>query len=209
MSFPRLVHLSPRFVLDGEKMKVTDAQDPAREYEFDDEAPWPRIFLDRQEGWFFRPALALVESGQTVAAVHLVTPLIEALEEHYRGVSSKNNSASFFKARARVIFAGLSPEGIDLLYSGVRCGFTHHGFLKDDSEQYNVLITGGLDSPLALDGDGVLWIDSGKYVEVVRAAFVGYCTRLESDEALRKKFNEVWKKDWHMSWRLPGNGGTL
>lgn len=69
------------------------------------------------DGWFFEPAIMLLERGHFVAAVHVVTPLIEALQERYEGKPSRGSSANFFKEQASKMFT-INDEALALLYGG-------------------------------------------------------------------------------------------
>ena len=158
-------------------------------------------------GWFFEPAEDLLRKQQDVAAVHLVTPMIEALEQRYKGIYTPGHSRQFFKERADIMFRLGSNTVLDLLYGGLRCGFAHHGFLKDDTEQYNILITRGLSKPIEYNDD-ILWIDAPQYVAEIRRAFEEYYAKVGHDADLLQKFMKSWNDDWQMSLRVPGAGGT-
>jgi hypothetical protein len=164
------------------------------------------IFRDRMNGWFFEPATKLLQQGDSVAAIHIVTPLIEALQERYEGKSSKGKSADFFKKRAKETFR-IGDDAAALLYAGLRCGFAHHGFLKDDERNYNILLTDGLAEAIEYV-DSVLWIDSKQYIEKIRDAYEAYYAGVERDSELRRKFMAAWSDDWQMSLRVPGGAGT-
>lgn len=204
------INVSPLFRLNRDNHTVSGVDPSGREihsYTFDDNSLPVKIFRDRMTGWFFEPALNLLDNGHDVAAVQLVTPLIEALEEHYRGTSSRNKSCEFFKSRAKQIF-GIEEEPLNPLYKGIRCGFAHHGFLKDDDNEYNILLNCELPEPIRYD-DKVLYIDSRKYVEKIKGAYEEYYSLLEPDSEYYVRFKNLWDKDWQMSLRIPGIAGTV
>ena len=203
-----LINVSPRFVLDTDLLKVRETTpNDFVVHDFDDKDIPFQIFRDRMNGWFFESAIMLLERGHSVAAVHLVTPLIEALQERYEGKPSKGKSAIFFKEQAKKMFA-INDEALALFYSGLRCGFAHHGFLKDDEKYHNILITTGLIDPIEYK-DEVLWIDSDKYVYRIRDAYEEYYKLVESDPELRRRFMAAWSDDWQMSLRVPGGAGAV
>jgi hypothetical protein len=205
------IRVSPRFELDTRKRVVTeysDSRDFVAAYKFSDKTLPVRIYRDRMTGWFFDVADRLLQERQNVAAVSIITPLVEALEEHIRGESSKNKSSEFFTASAKRIFGLTDEHALKLLYGGLRCGFAHHGFLKDDNEYYNILLTNGLSTPLFYQ-DRVLWVDAEKYVASVRNAYDNYWQDLSTNETVRNNFLKLWTKDWQMSLRVPGAGGTV
>ncbi|MGA7383419.1 MAG: hypothetical protein WBW81_01585 [Methylocella sp.] len=204
-----LIQVSPHFTLDTDTSTVTEYPDcgEARPYEFDDETLPAKIFRDRVTGWFFDVAVKLLQEGQDVAAVHLVTPLIEALEERVRGEPSTGHSEDFFTASAQRILNLTDQKGLKLLYGGLRCGFAHHGFLKDDAKQSNILLTRDLTGPVVYV-DTILWVDVPQYVDAVRGAYEEYYNDL-TDPDKKTKFLRLWAKDWQMSLRVPGAGGSI
>lgn len=179
------------------------------------------ILEDRVEGWFFKPAINLIRQNNEVAAVYLVTPLIEALEQRYRGQSSQGQEGNFFKDRASKIFPELDPQQVILLYKGVRCGFAHSGFFSDDNETYNILIykndledldTGNserLDAMKYMSEDQVLYIEAFRYVLNIWNAYVQFAHLCSTDHAIGKRFLCMWQRDWQMSWSIPSGGGTV
>jgi hypothetical protein len=205
------IHVSPHFIVDtGIPPTVTSTVDPPLDksaLQFENPDLWIRIFQDRMDGWFFDVANVLIERDKDVAAVHIVTPLIEALEERYRGKSSKDCSKEFFKERAKKILA-LPEEGIEVLYGGLRSGFAHHGFLKDDTDKYNILLERDR-STAAEFIDGVLWIVPERYVQAIRHGYEVYYNEVRTKPGMKDKFGKLWEKDWQMSLRVPGSGGTL
>ena len=102
----------------------------------------------------------------------------------------------------------MPQDAIDLLYSGLRCGFAHHGFLKDDENYYNILLTNGLSAAMVYD-DFVLRVVCSKYVAAIRKAFRDYCSEAKADQTLMAKFQATWEPDWRMSLRVPGGCGTV
>lgn len=202
------ISVSPRFTLNTLTLIVTEHTDNGQvHYDFNDQDIPIKIYHDRMQGWFFEPACELLEKGHIVAAVHLVTPLIEALHEHYQGESSRGKSRKFFQARAHILFPNLNQDAYDLLYKGLRSGFAHHGFVKDDDGHYNILFTGGLEQAIEYK-DKVLWVDVYKYIDVISKAFDNYRTNVEKDPICKQKFLSIWSPDWQMSLRVPGGSGT-
>jgi hypothetical protein len=204
------ITVSPHFELDTSSQTITEYSEQReliRSYSFDDKSLPVKIYRDRMTGWFFEVAERLLLEHQDVAAVHMVTPLIEAIEEHIRGESSKYKSAEFFKASVKRIFGLTDSDALNLIYGGLRCGFAHHGFLKDDDEYYNILLSSGLSRALIYN-DKVLWVDSKKYVSAIRQAFDAFYNELSADPNKMDKFLKLWNKDWQMSLRVPGAGGT-
>jgi hypothetical protein len=99
-----LIKLSPRFILNTDSALIIE-KNTKRSWQAADSEPVIDIFRDRMESWFFQPATEMIKSGNEVAAVHIVTPLIEALELRYQGMPDSNNqSGKFFKSRAKEIF---------------------------------------------------------------------------------------------------------
>lgn len=203
-----VINVSPRYSLDTDSRKVTESG-PGGYITHDSGDPdLPlKIFQDRMNGWFFDPAKRLLLEGGSVAAVHIVTPLIEALEERYEGKSSNNQSTEYFIKRAKIIFP-IDDEAITLLHKGLRCGFAHHGFLKDDYNHYNILITSNLAAPIEFS-DKVLNIDADKYVDFIKEAHEIYYKHIQQDAELQSKFMAFWIPDWQMSLRVPGGCGTV
>jgi hypothetical protein len=152
------------------------------------------------QGWFFEPVHTLIENHQTVVAVHIVTPLIEALENYIRGESSRSNPGDFFKTRAKAIFPSLDDNIVNLLYKGVRCGFAHEGFLKDDEQAYNIIIALEGNSPIIYN-DPEMTIYTRQYVSAIQYEFEKYYSEIETDEAKLERFFQVWKKQWAMKKR--------
>jgi hypothetical protein len=107
---------------------------------------------------------------------------------------------------AKEIF-GIDEDGLNILYRGVRCGFAHSGFVKDDKRQYNILITSGLASPLVHEGR-FLWIDAPKYVEAIHKAFLDFYDLVKRDAEAKRKFVYVWDDEWPMSFRGSDAFGT-
>ena len=165
------------------------------------------IFEDRMQGWFFDPALKLVdESNSSVVAVHIVTPLIEALRCYILGrkPSRGEKSSIFFKDQADEIFPLLqgNEPARELLYKGVRCGFAHQGFLKDDDGAYNILISSGVsDEPIVIDGK-VMTIHARKYVKRINEAYQAYFNMLDRDGDKLDEFYDMWKHQWEMKQRV-------
>lgn len=207
-----VIVVSPHFELDTKTLIVTEYSDQGEvvsTYAFEDKALPIRIYRDRMAGWFFDVAQRLMEQRQDVAAVHMITPLIEALEEHMRGQPSRGKSAEFFKAGVRRLFNLTDPQALNLIYGGLRCGFAHHGFLKDDDNHYNILLSNGGLSEALVYRDKVLIVDTEKYVSKVREAFEKFYDELSTEPAKMEKFLKLWNEDWQMSLRVPGAGGVL
>ncbi|MEA5485702.1 MULTISPECIES: hypothetical protein [Pseudanabaena] len=163
------------------------------------------IFEDRMQGWFFDPALNLVDDiNSSVVAVHIVTPLIEALRCYILGKKPiARESSTFFKEQADEIFPLLQNNEVarNLLYKGVRCGFAHQGFLKDDDDAYNILILSEVsDKPIIFDGQ-VMTIHARKYVEKINEAYQSYFNTLDRDADKLNKFYDMWKHQWRMKRR--------
>jgi hypothetical protein len=193
-----VIQVSPRFKVNRKNWEITSTRLGEGPFEFYDKTAARLIYQDRMQGWFFDPVHMLIENYQTVVAVHIVTPLIEALENYIRGESSRRNSGDFFKSRAKVIFPCLDDTTVDLLYKGVRCGFAHEGFLKDDEQKYNILIAlEGTDSPIIYKYPEMT-IYTRQYVNEIQDEFKKYYSQLENDEAELDKFFRVWKKQWDM-----------
>lgn len=196
-----VIQVSPRFKLNRKNWEITSTRLGEGPFRFDDKTAARLIYQDRMQGWFFDPVHMLLENHQTVVAVHIVTPLIEALENYIQGESSTGNSRNFFKTRAKAIFPCLDDDddAVDLLYKGVRCGFAHEGFLKekDDKQKYNILIALEGDSPIIYN-DREMTIYTRQYVSAIQAEFEKYYFQIENDEAELDKFFRVWKKQWNM-----------
>ena len=155
------------------------------------------IHRDRMRGWFFDPARRLLNEDYKVAAVHLVTPLIEALEEHARGESSQRRSGRFFKQRAGRIF-DLCPESpaIRFLWTGARCGFAHHGFLQGEK----ILIDATGEYPVEFDTAAhLLRIHAWPHVEAIASAYEQFYVHAEHKHELQHRFQRLWYPDLQLS----------
>lgn len=202
------IQVSPKFILNTTEFSVFDSSTKLK-YDFHDRALPLMIFRDRMDGWFFQPARSLLNIGYDVAAIIIVTPLVEALQERYEGNSSIGKSSIFFKRRAKIIFNLNNENALQLLYNGLRCGFAHHGFLKDDTNRSNILIT-KIDSNLPIIfEDDVLKIDPDKYINRIIDGFLDFYNQVNTDDSLREKLVTFWNKDWQMSLRVPGNVGSI
>jgi hypothetical protein len=201
MPVPREIELSPRFILNTETEMIHErGTKPLRLFRAADNTRAIEIFRDRMESWFFDPAQRLVKAGEHIAAAHIVTPMIEALENRYQGESSKGRSEEFFTRRAKQIFS-IDDATIGILYRGVRCGFAHYGFLKDDDKKCNVLITSGLSAPI-IPEERLLWIDAPKYVDAIHQAFLKYYDLVSGGDAeLKRRFEKLWDDEWPASLR--------
>ena len=161
MTSERIIQLSPNFTLSLGERKIKSTENN-QEYDFDDEIASTLVFQDRMQGWFFTPALELLNDNYAMASVHLVTPLIEALRIYHKGIEDNPNgkkerktSQTDFTYQAKEIFKclcknedtrfnkKLCTKAIDFLYHGVRCGFAHKGFPQGESseEQRNIVIS--------------------------------------------------------------------
>jgi hypothetical protein len=203
------IRVSPKYLLDPISGKVFSFNEVLNkeEFKFDcqDKNGSRLIFEDRMQGWFFDQALKLVdEANSSVVAVHIVTPLIEALRCYMLGRKpSTRESGDFFKNQADEIFSLLqNNEGArNLLYKGVRCGFAHQGFLKDDDDAYNILISSeASNEPIIFDGQ-IMTIHARKYVEKINEAYQSYFSTLDRDTDKLNKFYEMWKHQWRMKIR--------
>lgn len=194
-----VIQVSPNFQLDRKTWKIISlcSGEGSSEYNFDDKTAARLIYQDRMEGWFFKSAYELIKMNQVVVAVHVVTPLIEALENYIRGKSSRSNLATlFFKSRAKQIFSSLDDNEIELLYKGVRCGFAHEGFVKDDTNTYNILISSEkADMPIKYQHPEMT-IYASQYVAAIENEFKNYYSRLESESETLDDFFKVWKNQW-------------
>lgn len=198
--------MSPNYLLDPISGKVfySDEVLDKEVFKFDcqDKKGSRLIFEDRMQGWFFDPALKLVDDvNSSVVAVHIVTPLIEALRCYILGRKpSGRESSDFFKDQADEIFPLLqnNKDARNLLYKGVRCGFAHQGFLKDDDDAYNVLILSEVsDEPIIFDGQ-VMTIHARKYVKKINEAYQSYFNTLDRDADKLNKFYDMWEHQWRM-----------
>ena len=202
----RRIRVSPNYLLDPISGKVfySDEVLDKEVFKFDcqDKKGSRLIFEDRMQGWFFDPALKLVDDvNSSVVAVHIVTPLIEALRCYILGRKpSGRESSDFFKDQADEIFPLLqnNKDARNLLYKGVRCGFAHQGFLKDDDDAYNVLILSEVsDEPIIFDGQ-VMTIHARKYVKKINEAYQSYFNTLDRDADKLNKFYDMWEHQWRM-----------
>ncbi|BAY10728.1 hypothetical protein [Calothrix sp. NIES-2098] len=191
-----VLQVSPRFQLNCKTWKITGTEPNEGPFNFDDKTAARLIYKDRTQGWFFEPALKLIENDQTVVAVHIVTPLIKSLENYIQGKSSHGQSSTFFKNRAKAIFSFLDDNAINLLYQGVRCGFAHQGFLKDDNKRYNIIISSEKsDIPIKYNHP-VMTIYTHKYITEIQNEFEKYYAQLENNEEKLNSFFLVWKNQW-------------
>lgn len=204
------IWVSNNYLLDTVKHTCQEKGSNSKIYKFDDKKLHYLIFKDRMEGWFFKPALALLEENESVAAIHIVTPLIEALEERYRGEQSKSKSRCFFCRRANIIFdLKGNKEALNLLHQGLRCGFAHHGFLKDDGGISNILIANEEQALKYQESGPILWVNAEKYVDGIHKAYADYYNELKTNSELQSNFSKIWNMDWQMSFRVPGGCGSV
>lgn len=205
----RRIRVSPKYLLDPISGKVFSSDEALDKevfkFDYQDKKGSRLIFEDRMQGWFFDPALKLLdEANSSVVAVHIVTPLIEALRCYILGRKpSRGESSNFFKDQAGEIFPLLqnNENARNLLYKGVRCGFAHQGFLKDDDDAYNILILSEVsDEPIIFDGQ-VMTIHARKYVKKINEAYQSYFNTLDRDADKLNKFYDMWKHQWRMKIR--------
>lgn len=201
------IKVSPKYSLDptdGEIFYFDEVLDKeVSKFDCQDKKGSRLIFEDRMQGWFFDPALKLVDDvNSLVVAVHIVTPLIEALRCYILGRKTERgeSSSNFFKEQADEIFPLLQGDkpARNLLYYGVRCGFAHQGFLKNDDGVYNILISSeASDEPIIFEGR-VMTIHARKYVEKINEAYQSYFNTLDGDADKLNKFYDMWKHQWRM-----------
>ncbi len=201
-----LIRVSPRFILNTHKRTVTELVSPRGDVKcvhlfHDPNIPVP-IFRDRMDGWFFKPAIKLLSMNQDIAAVHIVTPLIEALGQRYGGGSGEKPSGKVFKDTAKEIF-DIDCNTATLIYKGLRCGFAHHGFIKDRKDKNRILLAGGLHEAIEYS-DSDLLIDPWRYVDKIRAAYGKYYSRLRENAELHERFIKNWNVDWELKMGNPG-----
>ncbi|MCT7968950.1 hypothetical protein NG799_21805 [Laspinema sp. D1] len=153
--------------------------------DFNDANVAVNICEDRIMGWFFEPAQILIDFDKIalnkeydVAAVHLITPLIEVLEVYKEGQKPSNartipgselprsgdGSGQFFQKSAKKIFTRSLSQlrsnterdfAIKILYGGCRCGFAHQGYLQlipvpDEETKPKIVIARGKPGELSL-----------------------------------------------------------
>ncbi len=204
-----IIQVSPRYQLDRGSHKIIDTESPEVSYDYNDKNAARLIFQDRMEGWFFEPANMLLEKDHTIAAVHIVTPLIEALENYIQGESSRGKSEKHFTESAGKIFPDISDNkdenetAIKLLYRGVRCGFAHEGFLKDDDDAYNIIISSRFEDKPIIYSNPEMTIHADPYITAIRKAYRAYYSKLENNTRELSKFFNTWKKQWNMKKRMP------
>lgn len=221
MTSEKIIQLSPNFTLSLRERRIKSTKDN-QEYDFDNKMASTLVFQDRMQGWFFTPALELLNNNYAMASVNLVTPLIEALEIYHNGVASK--SELDFEKQAKTIFRSLckkenspfkwqkqcdvcSPhsrilckEAIKFLYDGVRCGFAHKGFLQDEDQtkQRNIVISLEWNNDPIVFESNCLTIYARPYVKFIQKAFEEFYERLENENETRDKFLNVWSLHWNM-----------
>ncbi|OIP75392.1 MAG: hypothetical protein AUK48_07650 [Oscillatoriales cyanobacterium CG2_30_44_21] len=196
----RIIQLSPNFTLtlSLREKRIKDTRNN-QEYDFDNEIASTLVFQDRMQGWFFKPALELLNNNYAMASVHLVTPLIEALEIYHKGEAG--SSKSDFTNQAKQIFTSLSKNGaITFLYHGVRCGFAHKGFPQGASsaEQRNIVISLKQNNDPIVFESNCLTIYARPYVESIQKAFEEFYEKIKTDSEARDKFRNVWSLHWNM-----------
>ena len=87
------------------------------------------------------------------------------------------------------------------MYEGVRCGFSHQGFFKDDQSAYNILISSReSDESIIFDGR-IMTINARKYVEKINEAYQSYFNTLDRDADKLDRFYDMWKHQWEMKRR--------
>jgi len=100
------IKVSPKYFLDptdGEIFYFDEVLDKeVSKFDCQDKKGSRLIFEDRMQGWFFDPALKLLdEANSSVVAVHIVTPLIEALECYKLGESSDGKPQLFLNLKLK------------------------------------------------------------------------------------------------------------
>ncbi|MDX2256522.1 MAG: hypothetical protein NW214_13490 [Pseudanabaenaceae cyanobacterium bins.39] len=223
-----IIQVSPSFTLNLRECKIKRINSEEISYEFGSKKAARLIFQDRMQGWFFEPAIKLLDDNCAVAAVHLVTPLIEALEIYSNGKTGKRD----FRNQAEKIFQyickkenkhfkdntqcrfciserhPLCEKSIKLLYYGVRCGFSHQGFMQqtDYEEKSNIILSlKNNEYPIIYEAE-TLTIYVSQYIKYIEKAFEKYYKKIEEDNDASDKFLKIWNKHWNMKKNTFGFG---
>ena len=148
------------------------------------------VLEDRVHGWFLRPAKTLADSNHEMAAIHLVTPLIEDLEQRYRGVSSRGQEKEFFRAGAKRVFGDAATEVIlDALWKTVRCGFAHQGFM---GHGHDVLVAVHRGAAIQQDANDTVLICACGYISSIAKAYDDFVGVARVDDDQQRKFGKTW-----------------
>lgn len=227
-----LIRVSPRFRLDLSNRLITSTRSGEGVYSFDSKRAARLIFQDRMEGWFFTPAKNLLDDNHVIAAIGIVTPLIESLQVYKSGKPKAN-----FTERAKKIFQYLcqkdrkhfsknhcprcTSEGtelckkpIDLLHQGVRCGLAHQGFLQkatDDRLGKNSIIISSRKNSFPIIYEAPeMTIYAPSYIDAIKNAFDEYYVELENgidreSEVCTSEISSNFMKIWDMNWNTKKN----
>ena len=204
-----LIQVSPRFRLDLSNRLITSTRSDEGVYSFDSKRAARLIFQDRMEGWFFTPAKNLLNDNHVMAAICIVTPLIESLEIYKSGKPKAN-----FIGAAKKLFPHLCKKPIDLLYQGVRCGLAHQGFLQKPKDhrlgQNSIIISSQRNSSPIVYESSEMTIYARSYIDTIENAFSEYYIELENDidrerEACTSETYTNFMKIWDMNWNTKKN----
>lgn len=204
-----ITQVSPKYRLDRKTLKIFSIDGKNSFDDFENEDAARLIFADRMQGWFFDPARELVSKDQSIAAVHIVTPLIESLAIYKQGKSSSRQSEIFFTNSAKDIFSlgDSDTKKLRILYKQVRCGFAHQGFFQDSEIKedgktvkysYNIAIAeGGETEAIVLnEQEMIIYID--RYIDAIEKAFKQFYKDIEDDKKTRDNFLKIWKQHWSL-----------
>jgi len=229
-----LIQVSPRFRLDLSNELIMSTRSDEDVYSFNSKTAARLIFQDRMQGWFFKPAYSLLEDDNNVmAAISIVTPLIESLQIYKSGKPQanftegaknifqylcQNERKRFDKKQCNLCNSeekALCIKPINLLHEGVRCGLAHQGFLQkarnsDPLGKNNIIISlRGNSLPIVYEGS-VMTIYAHSYVDAIKNAFDEYYVEIENginreNEVCTSKTCVNFMKVWDMNWNIKKN----
>ena len=227
-----LIQVSPRFRLDLSNRLITSTRSDEGVYNFDSKIAARLIFQDRMESWFFTPAYNLLDNNHLMAAICIVTPLIESLEIYKSGKPEANfivaaqkifqylcqkDQKHFIKKQCPLCISeenALCVNIIKLLYQGVRCGLSHQGFLQKAKDhrlgQNSIIISSQRNSSPIVYESSEMTIYAPSYIDTIENAFSEYYIELENDidrerEVCTSETCINFMKIWDMNWNTKKN----
>jgi hypothetical protein len=167
-----------------------------------------------------------------MAAICIVTPLIESLQIYKSGKPKANftegakkifqylchkDRKHFIKKHCTLCISEeneLCKKPIDLLHQGVRCGLAHQGFLQKATDdrlgQNSIIISSQRNSfPIVYEAPEMT-IYAPSYIDTIKNAFDEYYIELENDIDIEREVctSETcinFMKIWNMNWNTKRN----
>lgn len=198
------ITVSPNYVLIGRKFIINkNEEEDDCKYPTNSPETTHKVFFDRLRGWSIEPAKKLLEDGKGhIAAIQIVTPLIEAYHIYSTGKTGRDTSrdGKWFKEGVSKIFLKTHGEAKNALYESVRCGLAHTGFLGAPKSDWDVFVSAGVANPLTVNLQvKTLTISPSMYVNAIADAYKEFEDKLaKGDVNLTKCFGDAWTEQWSL-----------